>query len=390
MNKGWRREGQRRTKGGDAWTYRHGDCKLERPDAHNKAYDDADARGKVLDNVVGVADDEAGNEAARGLQHDGGPDDGVVALEEAVLADARAVLPHDAAEEGGDERVEAELDVAHPDAGLRGALLEQLLEVDAREAGDDGGDDGGGDADRVVHERVRGRQVVGDALVRGGAARQVRVRAGHVRGRGHAELVLGAREVVVGDAVEEERVDGRAGRGERDDGDAQRQDDERDPALEAELPPQEEDAKDGSREDLSGAQNAFRQRAQHKGHQSIPRVDSTHLDLVQDLKVHGVQVLHRDVLQQVLQGVKGGRHGELPAVGREDGIVYLLEEDGGGRAGRERFGGLVYGEGEGDAELDDLVEEDGRRGEVAVVAGRRHDARVVHDLDGQLPPFTCP
>lgn len=97
----------------------------------------------------------------------------------------------------------------------------------------------------------------------------------------------------------------------------------------------------------------------------------------------GVHILNGNVLQHVLQGVKGGGQDELPAVAGKDGIIYLLKEDGGGRARGQRLGRLVYGEGEGDGELDDLVEEDGGRGEVTVMAGRGHDARVVHDLESQ-------
>lgn len=100
----------------------------------------------------------------------------------------------------------------------------------------------------------------------------------------------------------------------------------------------------------------------------------------------GVQVLDGDILQKVLQGVEGSGEDELPAVAREDGIVYLLEEDGGGGAGSKLLGRVVYGKGKGHGELDDLVEEDGGRGEVAVMAGRGHDARVVHDLHGVSKP----
>lgn len=100
--------------------------------------------------------------------------------------------------------------------------------------------------------------------------------------------------------------------------------------------------------------------------------------------MHRIQIPHRNILQQILQRVKRRRHRHLPPVAREDGIVDLLEHDGRGGAGRKRLGGLVDGEGEGDGELDDLVEEDGGRGEVAVVARGGHDARVVHDLGGRL------
>ncbi|PHH68716.1 hypothetical protein CDD83_6000 [Cordyceps sp. RAO-2017] len=107
-----------------------------------------------------------------------------------------------------------------------------------------------------------------------------------------------------------------------------------------------------------------------------------YLDLVQDLEVDRVEVLDGHVLQQVLQGVEGGRQGELPAVAGEDGVVDLLEQGGGGRARGQRLRRLVDGQRQRHGQLDDLVEQDGRRGEVAVVAGRGHDARVVHDLDG--------
>lgn len=133
----------------------------------------------------------------------------------------------------------------------------------------------------------------------------------------------------------------------RHDAHPQRQDQQTQPPLEPQTPPKQHNAEQRRRQDL---------------------------ELVQNLELHGVQVADGDVLQQVLQRVEGGGEGELPTVAREDGVVDLLEEDGGGRAGGQGVGGFVEGEGEGDGELDELVEEDGRRGEVAVVACRGHDA----------------
>ena len=96
--------------------------------------------------------------------------------------------------------------------------------------------------------------------------------------------------------------------------------------------------------------------------------------------MHGIQVADGDVLQRVLQGVEGGRDGEFPSVAGEDGGVEVVEKNGDGGGGGEGQGDVVERDGEGDGELDDLVEEDGGRGEVAGGAVEGHDARVVHYL----------
>lgn len=97
--------------------------------------------------------------------------------------------------------------------------------------------------------------------------------------------------------------------------------------------------------------------------------------------MHSIQVADGHILQQVLDGVAQGWQGQLPAVAREDGVVNLLEQDCGGRAGGECFGGVVDGECQGDGQLEDLMDKDGGGGEEAVVANGRHRARVVHDLE---------
>ena len=99
--------------------------------------------------------------------------------------------------------------------------------------------------------------------------------------------------------MQEQRAtrDGRLA-GERDDADTEREDHEREPALITERPAQEDNAEDGSREDL---------------------------DLVQDLEVDGVEVADGHVLQQVLEGVEGSGDGHLPAVAGKNCVVDLLE-----------------------------------------------------------------
>ncbi len=66
-----------------------------------------------------------------------------------------------------------------------------------------------------------------------------------------AKLVLRARKEVVGDTVEEERLEGFAGGRKRDDRDANCKNDERNPARDAEIAVQKADAEDGRGENLS-------------------------------------------------------------------------------------------------------------------------------------------
>lgn len=65
-----------------------------------------------------------------------------------------------------------------------------------------------------------------------------------------AKLVLRSRKEVVGDTMEEERLEGFASRGKRHDGDANCKNDEGNPARDAEMAVQKTDAKDGCGEDL--------------------------------------------------------------------------------------------------------------------------------------------
>lgn len=106
---------------------------VEEPDAEQEADDDADARGKVLGDVVGVIDAERRQDAADGLEHDRGPDNPIVALEEAVAGDILAILEDDTSKRG-EERVEGQLNVARPDSGGSGRVLEHLLKVHACES----------------------------------------------------------------------------------------------------------------------------------------------------------------------------------------------------------------------------------------------------------------
>lgn len=109
-----------------------------------------------------------------------------------------------------------------------------------------------------------------------------------------------------------------------------------------------------------------------------PFISSPHLQLVQDLEMHGIQVLYRHILQDVLQRVKHPGYNQLPPIRRKHGIVYLLKQHRRRRAGRQRLGCFVQGQRKGNSQLDDLVEEDGGRGKVSMVACWRHDAREVH------------
>lgn len=66
----------------------------------------------------------------------------------------------------------------------------------------------------------------------------------------------------------------------------------------------------------------------------------------------------------------------------------MVEENGRRGRGRQGDGDVVECDGEGDGELDDLVEEDGCGGEVARGAVEGHDARVVHYL-GLVSKVRC-
>jgi len=102
-----------------------------------------------------------------------------------------------------------------------------------------------------------------------------------------------------------------------------------------------------------------------------------------------IQVAQRHILQGVLKRVQHSRNRQLPAVPREDLVVYLLEDDGHGRLRRKAPRDLVHGECQGYRELDDFVEQDGGRGKVAVVARRGHDSRVVHNLVPMVSASMC-
>lgn len=106
--------------------------------------------------------------------------------------------------------------------------------------------------------------------------------------------------------------------------------------------------------------------------------------------MNSIQVLNGHILQDVLKRVKHPRHNQLPPITCKHGIVDLLKQHRGRRARRQSLGAFVQGQRQGNGKLDELVEEDGGRGEVSMVARGGHDAGVVHDedegrvLDGQL------
>lgn len=173
---------------------------------------------------------------------------------------------------------------------------------------------------------------------------------------------------------------GPRGLGEGDDGDAESQDDEGDPALHAERAAEHSDGEDGGGEDLRAGWVSFARVMTFAGGRESLSLARAYLELVEHLEVDGVEITDGDILQGVLQRVEGGGDGELPAVAGEDLVVDLLEDDGGGGGGGQGAGDLGDGAGQADGQLDDLVEEDGGGSEVSVVAHGGHDAGVVHDL----------
>ena len=127
-------------------THCDGDWKLKHPHANKEAHHDTDACSKVLNNVVSITNHNACDKAASSLEYNRCPDNPVVALEEAMLHDATAILPNDAAKERRQERVNAELNVANPDTRLMRAFFEDLFKVNASEARDCGGNEYGSEA----------------------------------------------------------------------------------------------------------------------------------------------------------------------------------------------------------------------------------------------------
>jgi hypothetical protein len=111
---------------------------------------------------------------------------------------------------------------------------------------------------------------------------------------------------------------------------------------------------------------------QHLGSAGCPssfnvcRGGKSHLQLVQDLKLHRVQIPQRHVLARIHQ--------------RVDRPVYLLKQYRRGRLRRECARDLVDGERQGDGQLDDLVEQHRRAGEEPVVARGLLYPRGMHDL----------
>lgn len=160
-------------KEGKGKTYWPSNSKLKDDHARQKAKHNTDTRREILDNIIRIPNHNARHQPAGRLQANCAPHDPVVPLKEAMLTDALAVLPEDTPQEGGDEGVKGELDVADPDGALVRGLLEDLLKVDAREARDGGGDEDGRDADGVVHLGLGREEVLGDAFVGGGAFGEV-------------------------------------------------------------------------------------------------------------------------------------------------------------------------------------------------------------------------
>jgi hypothetical protein len=60
-----------------------------------------------------------------------------------------------------------------------------------------------------------------------------------------------------------------------------------------------------------------------------------YLELVQNLKVHSIQIANGNILQKILERVESSNQGEFPAIASENGIVDLLEKDCGGGSGGE-------------------------------------------------------
>merc|ERR1711916_85859 len=116
----------------------------EKEDRVKGAEDDRDTRGKPLEDVVCIFDNEGDDEAAEGGVCNDGPDEGIVPVEEALVCNEGAVVVVDASETK--ESAEGpQLDVADPDRG--GGALEDHLKVDGGKTREKACDEDGREAD---------------------------------------------------------------------------------------------------------------------------------------------------------------------------------------------------------------------------------------------------
>ena len=118
--------------------------KAEKIDRRNGGKDDGEWRGETLENVIRVLHHQGHDKAPEALHENDGPHRGGIAEKEALGADGVAVRG-EAREQAHGDGVEAELDVAEPQGDL--GALEDLLEVDAGEAGHEGGDEDGAESE---------------------------------------------------------------------------------------------------------------------------------------------------------------------------------------------------------------------------------------------------
>lgn len=93
--------------GHDKGTYCCWNLELEQHNADQEADDNADARRKVLDNIIRIPNYNARQHATGSLEHNGTPHNPIVALEKAVLADSLTVLPNYTTKAGSKDGVKA-------------------------------------------------------------------------------------------------------------------------------------------------------------------------------------------------------------------------------------------------------------------------------------------
>lgn len=113
---------------------------VEDVDGGHARYDDGQRGGESLQDVVRILDHHGDDESSARLQEHQIPDEHIVAVEEAPVVDPSRVV-HEAGEQPKGNAQQAELDIPHPHRDL--GTLQDLLEVDAREAGQEAGSEGG-------------------------------------------------------------------------------------------------------------------------------------------------------------------------------------------------------------------------------------------------------
>lgn len=89
--------------------------KVEKDEARKTAQNHANANSKILGDIVGIKYAKSGNNSAKGLDQNGHDNNPIVTGKEAIFGHGLAIQEDDANEEGREQRIHRQLDIAHPD-----------------------------------------------------------------------------------------------------------------------------------------------------------------------------------------------------------------------------------------------------------------------------------